>query len=87
MRVCDAAKALRRIGTAEALAALREHGFETGDDVWYPSRVGASPEQCANVEWGYAGIHRPDPDEALSVNGMLRGEHPPRRRVQQIEAG
>ncbi len=54
---------------------------------WYPSLVEASPEQRANVELGYAGIHWPDLDEDLSVNGMLRGERPPRRRVRQLEVG
>lgn len=45
---------------------------------WYPSLVNATPEQLANVELGFTGIHWPDLDEDLSVNGMLRGERPPR---------
>ena len=44
---------------------------------WYPRLVDATPEQLANVELGFVGIHWPDLDEDLSVMGMLRGERPP----------
>jgi len=37
----------------------------------------ATPEQRANVELGFTGIHWPDLDEDLSVIGMLRGNRSP----------
>jgi hypothetical protein len=40
---------------------------------WYPRLASASPEQLAHVELGIAGIHWPDLDEDLSIDGMLRG--------------
>lgn len=53
---------------------------------WYPNLVDASPEQQANYELGVAGVHWPDLDEDLSVNGMLRGVRPPQRR-RKAQAG
>jgi hypothetical protein len=44
--------------------------------VWYPRLMGASPEEQAVVELGFAGIHWPLIDEDLSVAGMLRGNRP-----------
>ena len=42
---------------------------------WYPRLQGAPPEQRANWEVAGAGygIHWPDIDEDLSVEGLLRG--------------
>ena len=47
---------------------------------WFPRLLHATPEQRANCELlgdGY-GIHWPDIDEDLSVEGLLRGARPPR---------
>jgi Protein of unknown function (DUF2442) len=47
---------------------------------WYPRLLHASPEQRANwkpVGAGF-GIHWPDIDEDLSVEGLLRGAPAPR---------
>ena len=42
---------------------------------WYPRLVGATPEQRSHWEVAGAGygIHWPDIDENLSVEGLLRG--------------
>jgi len=43
--------------------------------VWYPRLLAATPEQLENWELSGAGfgIHWPDIDEDLSVDGLLRG--------------
>jgi hypothetical protein len=40
---------------------------------WYPSLLGASHTQRNNLELMYTGIHWPDLDEDLSIEGMLKG--------------
>ena len=40
---------------------------------WYPRLVAASPAQRNNVSLMLDGVHWPDVDEDLSVNGMLQG--------------
>lgn len=42
---------------------------------WYPRLLAATPEQRANwkVSGGGYGIHWPDIDEDLSIEGLLRG--------------
>lgn len=49
---------------------------------WYPRLAGATPEQRANwqLAGGGYGIHRPDVDEDLSVEGILKGIPAPRRQ-------
>lgn len=50
--------------------------------VWYPRLLRATPEQRATWELeedGY-GIHWPEVDEDLSVEGLLRGAPAPRGR-------
>lgn len=54
---------------------------------WYPRLLNASPEQLANVELGFAGIHWPDLDEDLSVKGMLEGIRPPQTGKREPVAG
>ena len=46
---------------------------------WYPRLLRASPEERANWEIAGAGfgIHWPDVDEDLSVEGLLRGARAP----------
>ena len=46
---------------------------------WYPRLLKATPEQQANwqVAGGGYGIHWPDVDEDLSVEGLLRGAPAP----------
>ena len=48
--------------------------------VWYPRLLHATPEQRANWKFAGAGfgIHWPDIDEDLSVEGLLRGAPAPR---------
>jgi len=48
--------------------------------MWYPTLTGASESQRANVEFSASGLHWPDLDEDLSVQGMLRGVRPPTRQ-------
>jgi len=40
---------------------------------WYPALLGATHQQRNNMELMYTGIHWPDLDEDLSIDGMLRG--------------
>ena len=40
---------------------------------WYPSLLHASPGPRNTVELMFTGIHWPDLDEDLSIEGMLRG--------------
>lgn len=50
---------------------------------WYPRLLHASPEQRANwtIAGGGYGIHWPDVDEDLSLEGLLRGAPAPRQSV------
>jgi len=47
---------------------------------WYPRLLDATPEERANWQMAGAGygIHWPDIDEDLSVDGLLRGAPAPR---------
>jgi hypothetical protein len=51
---------------------------------WYPRLLHASPQQRANWKIAGAGfgIHWPDIDEDLSVEGLLRGAPAPRSLTQ-----
>ncbi len=40
---------------------------------WYPSLAGATHVQRNNMELMFSGIHWPDLDEDLSIEGMLKG--------------
>lgn len=40
---------------------------------WYPRLLAATPEQRANVEMMVFGVHWPDIDEDISVEGMIKG--------------
>jgi hypothetical protein len=46
---------------------------------WYPRLANATPEQRANWEPSAAGhgIHWPDVDEDLSIDGLMRGSPAP----------
>lgn len=43
----------------------------------YPRLLHASPEEQANVELSPFGIHWPDIDEDLSINGLIKGNAAP----------
>jgi hypothetical protein len=47
---------------------------------WYPSLFAASHAQRNNMELMYSGIHWPDLDEDLSIEGMLNGRKAPGAR-------
>ena len=51
---------------------------------WYPRLLHATPHQRANWQIAGAGfgIHWPDVDEDLSVEGLLRGAPSPQAKVQ-----
>jgi len=51
------------------------------------SRLAAAPAQQQNVELSYAGVHWPDLDEDLPVQGMLQGRRPPQWRQAEASAG
>ena len=40
---------------------------------WYPSLLAATHAQRNNLQLMFTGIHWPDLDEDLSIEGMLRG--------------
>ncbi len=40
---------------------------------WYPSLLGATHTQRNSMELMFSGIHWPDLDEDLSIDGMLKG--------------
>jgi hypothetical protein len=44
---------------------------------WYPRLFEATPEQRANYELSPFGVHWPDVDEDLSIEGMLVGAKAP----------
>jgi hypothetical protein len=44
---------------------------------WYPRLLNANPAQRNNVELMLDGVHWPDVDEDLSIDGMLRGRKAP----------
>ena len=50
---------------------------------WYPRLFEATPEQRANYELSPFGVHWPDVDEDLSIEGMLVGAKAPGARQPQ----
>jgi hypothetical protein len=50
---------------------------------WYLRLQNASREQLAHVELNLTGIHWPEIDEDLSVQGMLKGMRPPLPRPEK----
>lgn len=40
---------------------------------WYPTLQNATPSERGNVEMMVSGVHWPDLDEDLSIQGMLKG--------------
>ena len=44
---------------------------------WYPRLLDATPQQRANYELSPFGVHWPDIDEDLSIEGMLVGSKAP----------
>jgi len=42
--------------------------------VWFPRLLHGTPKERANFELGHFGIHWPDLDEDIPVEGLLRGE-------------
>lgn len=53
---------------------------------WYPRLAAATAEQIGHVEFSPAGLHWPDLDEDLSVNGLLHGYRPPRSQPARRES-
>ena len=47
---------------------------------WYPRLFNATPEQRARYELSPFGVHWPDVDEDLSIDGMLKGMKAPGAR-------
>lgn len=44
---------------------------------WYPRLLAATPKQRGNIELSPFGVHWPDIDEDLSIEGMLKGHKAP----------
>jgi len=58
------------------IAILLESGHEIRFPVAdNPRLVRGTPEQLNNIEVSPYGIHWPDLDEDLSIQGLLRGDH------------
>lgn len=55
---------------------------------WYPRLLNATDDQRRNYQLSGAGrgIHWPDVDEDLSINGILEGRKAPRARAPQVAA-
>jgi hypothetical protein len=47
---------------------------------WYPPLLAATPEQRNRIELSPYGVHWPDLDEDLSIEGMLKGRKYPGAR-------
>jgi Protein of unknown function (DUF2442) len=47
---------------------------------WYPRLLDATPQQRATYELSPLGVHWPDVDEDLSIEGMLVGSRAPGAR-------
>ncbi len=45
---------------------------------WYPALQNATHAQRNNMELMFSGIHWPDLDEDLSIDGMLKGRRDPK---------
>jgi hypothetical protein len=54
---------------------------------WYPRLAAATPQQQMHVELTLSGVHWPDLDEDLSIQGMLQGVRPPQARQPDARAG
>lgn len=44
---------------------------------WYPPLLAASPEARNRIELSPSGVHWPELDEDLSIDGMLKGQKYP----------
>jgi hypothetical protein len=42
--------------------------------IWFPRLTHGTPKERANFELGHFGVHWPDLDEDISIEGLLRGE-------------
>ncbi|MCF6369102.1 DUF2442 domain-containing protein [Rhizobium halophilum] len=64
--------------TAEALVVELADGAMLSTPLWwYPPLLAATPEQREKIELSPFGVHWPDLDEDLSVEGMLKGKKYP----------
>jgi hypothetical protein len=68
-----------RFGEAQIVVELMNGRTVAVPLAWYPRLFGATPEQRANwrKSGGGYGIHWPDIDEDLAVDGLLRGAPAP----------
>jgi hypothetical protein len=53
---------------------------------WYPPLLAASPDQRNRIELSPYGVHWPELDEDLSVEGMLKGRRYPHARPPAVAA-
>lgn len=60
--------------TESELVVLLADGVRLSTPLWwYPPLLNASPEQRNRIELSPFGLHWPDIDEDLSIEGMLKG--------------
>ena len=71
----DARVAAARIEADQLVVDLLDGRTIAAPLAWFPRLEGATDEQRANIEiaGGGHGLHWPDVDEDLSVEGLLRG--------------
>jgi hypothetical protein len=71
------------VSADELIVTLRDGRRIASPLTWYPRLLAATPEARANCELlgGGTGIHWPDVDEDLSVEGLLEGRPSAERRV------
>lgn len=53
---------------------------------WYPSLMAATPEQRNQIELSPYGLHWPELDEDLSIEGMLKGRRYPSAQPPAVAA-
>jgi hypothetical protein len=68
-----------RVSASEIIVALTDGRTVSAPLVWFPRLLAASTEQRSHWELlgNGEGIHWPDVDEDLSVEGLLRGVRAP----------
>ena len=78
--------AVHSTADADALHVRLADGRQVSTPLWwYPRLAEASPAQRNRVELMLDGVHWPDLDEDISVDGMLRGRKAPGAK-QPVEA-
>ena len=77
----DPLEPVRAVCTADELVVTLAQGQKIVTPLWwYPRLLNASPTQRQRVELSAFGVHWPELDEDLSIEGMLAGRMAPGAR-------